>query len=319
MLSRLVAACVVLPLFAAPVEADVELRLSFSYLDGAGQSVPSPEVTVTNLYRQSPLTVMAPEVAPEGSSERILTLTEADFVGPYARLRLAFGGLHLPPDDAKADRDLTFAFEMILRRDQVADAVDVKVPVIVSSRKGAMKSLLADPPIAEEIPGRFFVAQQYMAAYQATEEAVAAAPGSFALHRLIARAMADFSIALTKQRSQGVQILPAEEMARDIGLYWKGDAEARKQHLRAYSDARTMMWRDLSEVENILRQARRAGVETVQRCAEATALLDFFENQRPPADETRKVDLIFPNPGTMDSYIAGRRMDVKFICSRPKI
>ena len=182
-----------------------------------------------------------------------------------------------------------------------------------------MKGLLADPPIAEEIPGRFFVAQQYMAAYQATEEAVAAAPGSFALHRLIARAMADFSLALTDQRGQGVQILPAAEMARDIGLYWKGDAEGRKQHLRAYSDARTMMWRDLSQVEDILRQARRAGVETVQRCAEAVQVLDFFETVRPPADEARKVDLIFPNPGTLDGYLEGRRLDVKFICSRPKI
>lgn len=311
---RLIAALILWPMAAV---ADVELRLSFAYLEGA--ALPAPDLTVTNLYAQTPVEVLAPEAAPEGTVERVLVLKDGDFTGPYARLRLAVAGLHLPPEDARADRDLAFAFEMIVNRDRVADKVLVKVPVITSSRKGAMKSALAEAPIAEEVAGRFFLAQQYMAAYQATDEAVAAAPGSFALHRLITRALADFALALTDQRGAGVQILPAVEMARDITRYWKGDAEGRKQHMRAWSDARTMMWRDLSGVEDTLRAARRAGVETVQRCAEATRVLDFFETVRPPKEDARKVDLIFPNPGSLDGYLAGRRLDVKFICSRPKI
>lgn len=306
---------------AAPVGADTTLRLSFAYLDaeGSARPVPSPDLTVTNLYTQTPLTVLAPESAPEGSSERSVTLTDADFPGPYARLRLAVSGLHLPAEDARADRDLTFAFEVILRRDLLGDAVDLKIPVILSSRKGAMKPLLGDPPIAEEVPGRFFVAQEYMAAYQATEDEVTASPGSFALHRLIARAMADFSLALTDQRGAGVQILPAEEMKRDIALYWQGDKEGRTQHLRAYGDARTFLWLDLAEVETILRKARRSGVETVQLCSKARSILDFFETHPPLSSEAGRVDQMFPNPGTLQGYLEGRRLDIKFACARPKI
>lgn len=320
MLFRPFAALVVLGLGALPAFGDVEVRLSFSYVDPAAvAAVPSPDLAATNLSTSAPLTVLAPESAPEGTSERIIQVTEADFDGPYARLRLALSGLRLPPEDAKADRDLTFAFEIILRRDLVGETVMIEVPVIVSSRKGAMKPLLADPPIAEELAGRFFLAQQYMSAYQAAEDAVAAAPGSFALHRLIARAMADFALQLTGQRAQGVQVLPAEEMARDISLYWQSDAEGKKQHLRAYSDARTFLWHDLAETEAILGAARSAGIETVQRCAEVTRILDYFDRARPMDSEARKVDLLFPNPGSLEGYLAGRRLDVKFICSRPKI
>lgn len=319
LLSRLVlVSCVLVPALARPAHADVTLRLTFAYLDPAA-GLPAPDLTVTNLYTQAPLEALVPEAAPEGAAQRIVTLKEEDFAGPYARLRLAVGGLRLPPEDARADRDLTFAFEVILRRDTVAEVVDIRIPVIVSSRKDAMKPLLADPPVAEEIADRFFIAQEYMAAYQATPDAVAAAPASFALHRVIARALADFSLALTEQRGQGVQILPAEEMRRDIDLYWKSDAEGRKQHLRAYADARSFLWQDLAEVEDILRTARRSGIETVQRCAEAVKVLDFFETVRPPESDARRVDLMFPNPGSLDGYLAGRRLDVKFICGRPQI
>jgi hypothetical protein len=31
------------------------------------------------------------------------------------------------------------------------------------------------------------------------------------------------------------------------------------------------------------------------------------------------VDLMFPNPGSLDGYLQGRRLDVKFICGRPQI
>ena len=278
-----------------------------------------PELTVTNLYSQSPMQALVPEAAPEGVTQRVISLAETDFAGPYARLRIAVGGLRLPPEDARADRDLTFAFELILRREKLADVVVIDVPVIVSSRKDAMKPLLADPPIAEEVQGRFFIAHEYMATYQATEEAVAAAPASFALHRVITRAQADFSLALTAQRGQGVQILPTEETRRAIELYWQADREGRKPHLRAYADARGFMWLDLAEVEDILRQARRSGIETVQRCAEAVRILDFFETMRPPPEDARRVDLMFPNPGTLDGYLHGRRLDVKFICTRPQI
>ncbi len=319
MLVRLLSLLVLVPLvLVQPARADVTLRLTFAYLDPAA-GLPAPELTVTNLFTQAAVEVLVPEAAPEGSAQRVVTLSEADFAGPYARLRLAVGGLRLPAEDARADRDLTFAFEVILRRDRLAEVVDIRIPVIVSSRKDAMKPLLADPPVAEEIADRFFVAQQYMAAYQAAADAVAAAPGSFALHRLIARALADFSLALTDQRGQGVQILPAEEMRRDIDLYWDSDPEGRKQHLRAYADARTFLWQDLAEVQDILRTARRSGIETVQRCAEAVRILDFFETVRPPEADARRVDLMFPNPGTLDGYLEGRRLDVKFICTRPQI
>lgn len=318
MLTRLLFVLLMVPVLTLPARADVTLRLTFAYLDSAA-GLPTPELSVTNLYTQAPVPALVPEAAPEGTAQRVITLTEADFAGPYARLRLAVAGLRLPAEDARADRDLTHAFELVLRRDKLAEVVDIKVPVIVSSRKDAMKPLLTDPPVAEDMAGRFFVAQQYMAAYQATEEAVAAAPASFALHRVITRALADFSLALTAQRGQGVQIVPAEEMRRQIELYWQTDREGRKQHLRAYADARSFQWQDLAEVEDILRAARRSGVETVQRCAEAVRVLDFFETTRPPASDARRVDLMFPNPGSLDGYLAGRRLDVKFICARPKI
>ncbi len=303
--------------FGATAQADVALRISFAYLDAAsGAAVPAPKLTATSLYRQAPIAVLAPELAPEGRAERVVQLSDADFDGPYARVRLALADLRLPDGDARADRDLSFAFEVILRRDLLGDEVALTIPVIVSSRKGAVKPLLADPPIAEDIAGRFFIAQQYMAAYQAPVADVAAAPGSFALHRLIARAMADFALKLTDQRGQGVQLVPAPEMARDIALYWQSDRDGRAQHLRAYADARSMLWTDLTEVETILRAARRGGIAAVGLCADARARLDFFERRLPDDGDAARVDQLFPNPGSLAKYLAGRRLDVKFACGR---
>jgi hypothetical protein len=228
-------------------------------------------------------------------------------------------GLRLPPEDARSKDELAFAFELILRRDTIPEVVEIRIPVIISSRKEAMKTLLSNPQIAEELPDRFFAAQQYMVAYRAEPDAVAAAPSRFALQRLIARAMVDFSLDLTDQRQGGVQILPAPEMARDVALYWDADREGKKQHLRAYADARSFLWQDLAEVETILREARRSGVEAVGLCARAQQVLDFFENTPPPEDDARRVDLMFPNPGSLKGYLEGRRLDVLFICTRPKI
>lgn len=316
---RLLAAAFALMVGAGPALAEVSLRLTFAYLDSGTGAVPAPRISATSLYRQAPLEVLAPELAPEGRAERVVTLTDADFDGPFARLRLALGGLRLPQDDARADRELSFAFEVILRRDQVGPEVDLTVPVIVSSRRDAMKPFLADPPVAEDLPGRFFIAQQYMAAYHATPEAVSAAPASFAPHRLIARAMADFALKLTGQAANGVQLLPAEEMARDIGLYWQTDREAQQLHLRAYADARSFPWMALAEVEKTLSAARRGGVESVRLCNEAVRMLDHFDRRRPDPDDARRVDLLFPVPGSLEGYLQGRRLDVRASCGRPKI
>ena len=319
MLLRLLAAVLALTLGAAPGRADVTLRLSFAYLETVGGALPAPKITATSLYRQAPMEVLAPELSPEGRVERVVMVSDADFDGPFARLRLAVGGLRLPQGDARADRDLSFAFEVVLRRDRVGPDVDLAVPVIVSSRRDAMKPFLADPPLAEDLPGRFFIAQQYMAAYHATPDAVAAAPASFAPHRLIARAMADFALKLTGKAANGVQLLPAQEMARDIGLYWQSDREAQQLHLRAYTDARSFPWMTLTEVERTLREARRGGVESVRLCEQARQMLDFFERRRPDPDDARRVDQLFPVPGTLDGYLKGRRLDVRASCTRLNI
>jgi hypothetical protein len=108
-------------------------------------------------------------------------------------------------------------------------------------------------------------------------------------------------------------------MARDVALYWDADRDGKKQHLRAYADARSFLWQDLAEVETILREARRAGVEAVGLCVRAEQVLDFFEKNPPPEEDARRVDLMFPNPGSLQGYIDGRRLDVLFICTRPKI
>ena len=312
LLRAAVVAALLIPVTARA--ADVTLTLGFAYLDAGVAGEPAPNLTVTSLFRNAPLDVQTPETA--SGATRVVTVGDADFDGPYARLRLALSGLRLPEDDARSDRDLSFAFEVILRRDLVAPEVTLAVPVIVSSRKGALKSLLSDPPLAEDVPGRFFIAQQYMAAYQAPAEDVAAAPGSFALHRLIARAMADFALQVTDHRGQGVHLVPAQEMQRDIDLYWKTDRDGHRQHMRAYADARSFHWTDLREVETILSRARRGGVEAVGHCDTARRILDHFERRLPPAEDARRVDQMFANPGSLAAYLEGRRLDVKFACGR---
>jgi len=302
--------------------AEVKVTFALSYLDAAGagaaRPVPNPDVTVTNVYSGAAVTVLAPTEAPVGESQRIIALTDADFAGPYARVRVAIAGLALPPEDAKADVPLNFAFEMILSRDAPQD-LRIKVPVIVSSRKGAMKPFMAPPRLAEQLPQHFMVAQQYLAAYQASAEDVAAQPAAFALHRLIVRAVADYSILLTKLRKTGVQILPAEELASDINRYWTRDGEARRGHLKAYIDSRTVHWLDLPKVETLLRRARKSGAEGVALCDAAREMVDFFETNRPTEAEARKVDTMFPNPGTLQSYLDGRRTDIGYVCDRPKV
>lgn len=306
---------------AAPAAAQVEVRLSFAYQD-AGQTerdAPEPRLQVTNLLVAAPIEVRLAPVTDDGRNVVAFTLTEADFAGPYARLRLAVDGLRLPPDDAKSDTEMQFAFEMILRRDLLGATVDIEVPVVTSSRKGALKPFMEMPQIAEDLPQRFLMAQQWVSLYAASEQAVAASPGSFALHRLISRALVDFSLAMANGRPGAVLLIPAPEMRRVLELYWGADGEGAAQHLRAYADARTILWADLAGAETLLRQARRSGLEALKLCGQASELVSFFETHLPAEDEARKVDALFDNPGSLQAYLEGRRLDIRFACGRPQI
>ncbi len=306
-----------------PAAADVKVTFALAYLDAAGagaaRALPNPDVTVSNVYTGASIPVLAPSESPVGEAQRIITLGDGDFSGPYARVRVALSGLTLPPEDAKAATPLSFAFEMIIARDIATQDLRIEVPVIVSSRKSAMKPFMSAPRLAEELPQSFMVAQQYLSAYQASPEDVAQSPASFALHRLIVRAVADYSILLTKLRKTGVQIVPAEELASDIKLYWTRDGEARRGHLKAYIDSRTVHWLDAPQIETLLRRARKAGAEGVALCNAAREMVDFFDQNRPIEAEARKVDSMFPNPGTLQGYLDGRRTDIGYVCERPKV
>jgi len=311
-MTRLLALC--LALFAMPALADVTVTLDFAYQDPNG-TAPQARVQVTDLLTSQPI---VPTLAEGDAGHRLVSFVvpEAAFPGPYARLRLAVDGLHLPPDDRKADQDILFAVELILRRDQITDAVKIAVPVVSSSRKGAVKPAMDMPQISEEVQGRFLLAQQWASVYNASPEAVAESPDSFALQRLISRAMADFALALAQGRPGGALLIPAEEMGATIKLYWPQGSEGRSTHLRAYQEARTHLWLDLAQVQGLLSQARRSGVEGPKFCNQAKALLAFFDTYRPMEPEARLVDLVFPNPGTLQGYLDGRALDVKYSCTR---
>jgi len=45
-------------------------------------------------------------------------------------------------------------------------------------------------------------------------------------------------------------------------------------------------------------------------------VLDFFERHTPLEDEARLVDMTFPNLGTLQANLAGRRLDEKYSCTR---
>ena len=113
-----------------------------------------------------------------------------------------------------------------------------------------------------------------------------------------------------------VLILPAEELRDTLALYWDGQPDGRAIHLRAYADARTILWLDLGRTEDLLSTARRGGTPAPAACAEARALLAFFDSHRPDEAETGKVDSMFPNPGTLDGYLSGRRTDLTVSCAR---
>lgn len=302
---------------ALPAGADVTLRLSFAYLDAAAGASVAPTMTVSDLLGNQPLAVtVAADPADPSVPVASVTLPEAVFSGPYARLRLAVADLRLPPGDSKSGEDIRFAFELVLRRPMLTDVIDIKVPVVTSSRKQAMKAYMDLPQIAEELPARFFLAQQWMSLYQADAASVAASPQSFALQRLVSRAIADFAIRMADLEAGAVLILPATELRDTLALYWDGMPDGRAIHLRAYADARTILWLDLAQTETLLRTARRGGTPAPAACAEARSLLDFFEAHAPYAEEAAKVDSMFPNPGTLTGYIAGRRTDLRVICTR---
>lgn len=155
-MTRLIALC--LALLALPAAADVTVRLDFAY-DHAS-STPETRVQVTDLLQGQTLTSALTDGEP---SHRLIsfTLPETSFAGPYARLRLAVEGLHLPASDNKADQPIVFAFEMILRRSLISDEVTLNVPVASSSRKSAVKAAMEMPQIAEEVPSRFFLAHEW--------------------------------------------------------------------------------------------------------------------------------------------------------------
>lgn len=314
-----------IPLLAAllplPALAEVPLRLSFAYLDAPeGAVLPAPEVTVTDVLGGQPLpvTIAAPEGG-GGAQQAALVLPEAAFSGPYARLRVAVTGLRLPPGDSQSDEPITIAFEMVLRRASLPETVEIAVPVVTSSRRGAMKPYMEMPEIAEDLPDRFFMALQWMSVYRADEAAVAASPRSFALHRLISRAIADFAIGMAGDADGPVLILPSEELRDTLRVYWQNEPDGRALHLRAYADARTILWQDLARTETLLGDARRAGMNAPALCNEARGLLAFFKTHKPAEDEAAKVDSMFPNPGTLADYIAGRELDLLASCTRLRI
>lgn len=300
--------------------AEATVRLSFLWAE-AGQTAPLavPQVQASDLLTQSAITVAADPQAPAGGHDIVLTVPDAAFVGPYARLRLAVSGLSLPPGDSKSDQPIQFAFELVLRRDSLNAPVVLTIPVVTSSRRGALKPYMEMPQIAEDLPARFFMAQQWMSLYEASPEAVAAAPKSFALHRAISRGIADFAIAMADIVPGPALVVPPPELGRVLELYWDRQPKGREIHLTAYADARTILWRDLRRAEDLLREARRSGVDAVQSCNKARELIGFFTANPPAEDEARKVDALFPNPGSLAAYLEGRNLDVKFACTRLRI
>ena len=302
---------------AAPSRADTELRFEFTYLD-TGLPAPAPEVTLTDLFTDTRLDLAAQEGA-EGTAVLSTTLPSSQFDGPYARLRVAVAGLLLPPGDSKSDEEIRFAFEMVLRRDLLDGPVVVQIPVVTTSRRQAMRPFMAMRDLVEDLPNRFFLAQQWMSLYQASAEAVAAAPQGFALHRLIARAVVDFAIATADVRRGPVLILPAPELAQTLDLYWSSMPEGERTHMAAYADARTIFWLDVPLAEDYLSQARRSGIEAAAACAAAREHLDFFSRRLPGPDEAAWVDALFPQPGTLAGYLEGRRLDILFACTRLRI
>lgn len=320
-LAPMIALCAAL---ASPATAwaDVTVKLVFSWVDpdqAGGAVLAQPEVQATDVLGKAALTV-APGAAPaEGTVETDVTLPDSAFQGPYARIRLAVSRLALPPGDSKSDQPVQMAFELVLRREALADTVVLQVPVVTSSRRAALKPYMEMPPIVEELPARFFLAQQWMALYAASPEAVAEAPESFALHRLISRAIADFAIAMADLPPGPVLVVPPTELGKVLELYWDGQPKGRAIHLAAFADARTILWTDLRHAEDYLKQARRAGVDAVSLCNKARAVIDFFSAYPPDEEEAQRVDQMFPNPGTLSGYLQGRRLDIEFACTRLRI
>lgn len=308
-------------LLPLPALADIPLRLNFAYLDAPDTVVlAAPDVTVTDVLGNEVLPVAMAAPAEGGPTQQaVAVLPDSLFRGPYARLRVAISGLRLPPGDSQSDEAMSFAFEVVLRRASLPEAVEIDVPVVTSSRRGAMKPYMEMPEIAEDLPDRFFMALQWMSVYRADEAAVTASPRSFALHRLISRAIADFAIRMADGRPGAVLIIPATELRDTLRIYWQNEPDGRALHLRAYADARTILWLDLARTEQLLRDARRAGVNAPALCNEARALLAFFAAHKPADEEAAKVDSMFPNPGTLSAYIAGRETDVRAICTRLRI
>ncbi len=302
---------------ASIARAETELRFEFAHLD-AGLPAPQPSLSISDVFSGAELAAL-PQEGAEGTAVLTTTVTDSHFDGPYARLRVVVSGLNLPPGDSKSDEEIRFAFELVLRRDLLDGPVVIRVPVVTTSRRQAMKPYLAMPDLVEELPDRFFLAQQWMALYRASPEAVAAAPQAFALHRLIARAVVDFAIATADARRGPVLILPAPELAQTLDLYWSSMPKGQQTHMAAYADARTILWLDVPLAEDLLRQARRSGIEAPAACAAARDHLDFFSRRLPEPDEAAWVDALFPTPGTLARYLEGRRLDIVFACTRLRI
>lgn len=297
--------------------ADIDLRFELAHLE-PGLPAPAATLTLTDLFGDRSLPVTQLE-GDEGTAILSVTLPEDHFDGPYARLRVVVAELELPPGDSKSGEEIRFAFEMILRRDLLEGPVTLRIPVVTTSRRQAMKPYMAMPDLVEDLPDRFFLAQQWMALYRASPEAVAAAPQAFALHRLISRAVVDFAIATAEARRGPVLILPAPELAQTLDLYWSSMPKGEQTHLAAYAAARIALWLDVTLAEDMLRTARRSGIEAPAACSAAREHLDFFTRRLPAEGEAAWVDALFPTPGTLSGYLEGRRLDILFACTRLRI
>lgn len=109
--------------------------------------------------------------------------------------------------------------------------------------------------------------------------------------------------------------LPSEA----VKLHGNLTSEGWSQHLRCYRDARTRLWKDEAAAPELLRPARRAGVEAAGLSAQVWQLTGFFAANPPPKDEGPRVGQTFSNPGTPHGCLDGRQLDSRASCTRLRI
>lgn len=308
--------------FPAVADGSISIRVN-----GEAEQHERVSVKVRSLYGSQELA--GTRTPDEAWTTHSFELTEAAWIGGFARLEVLVTGIQLPDGDANAGRDVDVSFEVaLLDTDRSAD-MEIEFPLISSTMRSAREAYLErGARQGDELRDGFFRLLQFLEVFRVDSSDRLNSEFGAAARRLV-KSAADYSLDLSKAVEHRewpefarVLIIPPESVGKKIDFYLAADSAVADLHRDAYLDARIKLWMFPVAIPEILqRQDRQAA------CRHASAIVEHAMNagqtwgMLASTDENRllrnKLLKLYSIPGTFEGYVKARAIDIQGKC-RPR-